>query len=259
MGHGPPSLVEAGTITFMEFVKAQKFTARVSEKYFLNDLESYLLVKLELVAPDRIQFAAGQYVSIKVNDSGERRSYSIASTPDVDHGITLVAEMIPNGKGSEYLKHLNPGDTVEILGPLGRFAADVAETPRKLLFVATGSGVAPIHSMITDLLVNKRETRPIRFNWGMRNEQSLFWFDNYERFADEHPNFVYDIVLSQPNEDWSLCRGHVQDCIKRDFEKANLAEWDVYVCGNPRMVEENSVLFQQMGLPSDQFHHEKFT
>lgn len=244
----------------MEFAKAQKYTTRVSETYYLNDNQSFMNVKLELTDPGRIDFHAGQYVSIKVNDSGERRSYSITSTPDITHAVTLCAEIIPGGKGSEYLKALKPGDTVEILAPLGRFVVDPAEiADRRLLFVATGSGIAPIASMITNLLVTLRETRPMRLHWGMRDEQHMFWFDNFQRLSESHNNFVFDQVLSRPSEDWELCTGHVQDCIQRDFAQEDMKGWEVYVCGSPRMVEETSELFQKMGVPSNQFHHEKFT
>lgn len=244
----------------MEFAKAQKYATRVSDIYYLNDNQSFMNVKLELITPDRIAFHAGQYVSVKVNDSGERRSYSIASTPDITHAVTLCAEIVPGGKGSEYLSSLKPGDTVEILAPLGRFVVDREEiADRKLLFVATGSGIAPIVSMIQDLLITSRENRAMRLHWGMRDEQHIFWFDNFQRLSEEHPNFVFDQVLSRPSEDWSLCTGHVQDCIRRDFAQEDMTNWEVYVCGSPRMVEETSQLFMGMGVPPHQFHHEKFT
>lgn len=245
----------------MEFAKAEKYKARVSEKYYLNESESFMLVKLELVEPNRIDFKAGQYVSIKVNERGERRSYSIASTPDVNHAVSLVAEIIPGGKGSEYLKNLKPGDAVEILAPLGRFTVELETMPkeRKLLFVATGSGIAPIYSMINELLINKREIRPIRLHWGMRDEAHMFWFDNFERLAEQHPYFVFDQVLSKPNTSWEMCTGHVQECIGRDLAKEEIEAWEAYVCGNPKMVEETKELLIKMGLPESQVHHEKFT
>ena len=246
----------------MEFVKAQKFVARVSDKYFLAENERYLFVKLELVTPDIISFVAGQYVSIKVNEQGMRRSYSVVSSPDDDHGVNLVAAMIPEGLGTGYLRKLKPGDEVEVLGPLGRFVVnetspEVAQS--KLLFVATGSGIAPIWSMINDLLINKRESRQVRLHWGMRSEQELFWVDNWERLAEAHQNFVFDIVLSQPSEEWELCNGHVQDCLKRDFVKEGLREWEGYVCGNPEMVDEVTALLPTLGMNPANIYHEKFT
>jgi ferredoxin-NADP reductase len=244
----------------MDFARAQQFNTKVSDLYYLNDTHTYLLIKFELIEPDRIHFFAGQYVSLKVTEKGDRRSYSIVTTPDDDHGFQLVAEIIPNGLGSEFLKHLKPGDDVEVLAPLGRFVINPEENrDKKRLFVATGSGIAPINAMITDLLINRRETRPMRLHWGMRDEQRLFWFDNYERLSEEHSNFVFDVVLSQPSDEWTLCTGHVQDCLRRDFTPQTIVDWDVYVCGNPTMVEQVSELMQEMGLPANQFHHEKFT
>ncbi len=98
----------------------------------------------------------------------------------------------------------------------------------------------------------------MRLHWGMRDEAHMFWFDNFQRLAEEHPNFVFDQVLSQPTEDWELCTGHVQDCIRRDFANEEIKNWEVYVCGNPKMVESMSELFKEMGTPEEQFHHEKF-
>jgi len=241
----------------MEFAKAQRFTARVSEKYFLTDNEHFLYLKFELVLPDRMIFEAGQYVSFAVNALGERRSYSMATTPDDNHGFTLVAGMTKGGKGSIYLHDLKIGEEVEVLAPLGRFVAE--STQNKLLFVATGSGIVPIYSMICDLLINKQETRPMRLHWGLKNEANMFWFDNFERLAEAHPNFVFDPVLSEPGEEWSLCRGHVQDCLQRDFTKDRLAEWSGYVCGNPKMVDEVSALLIALGMQPEEVYREKYT
>lgn len=240
----------------MELAKAQKYTARVSEKYYLTDSEKFLLIKLELVEPDRMNFLAGQYVSIRINERGERRSYSMVSTPDVEHGLTLVAEMIEGGKGTEYLKSIPVGTEVELLGPLGRF---VVESDNKLLFVATGAGITPIKSMIDDLLINKRETRPIRLHWGMREERDMFWFDNFQRLTDEYSNFVFDQVLSRPGDGWELCKGHVQDCLSRDFTNGELYEWSAYICGSPKTVESIETKLIELGMVKEEIHHEKFS
>ena len=250
----------------MEFAKPQKYTARVSDKYFVSENEKFLYIKFELVLPDRIDFQAGQYVSLKVNEQGERRSYSIASTPDDNHGFHLLAEIVAEGKGSTYLQNLKIGEVVEILGPLGRFVVDgdqlssnpVIQSSSKLLFVATGSGIVPIYSIINDLLINKRETKQIRLHWGIRDESHMFWFDNFERLMESHPNFVFDPVLSQPGQDWSLCSGHVQDCLMRDFGEKKLGEWQGYVCGSTKMVEEISLKLVELGMKESNVNHEKF-
>jgi NAD(P)H-flavin reductase len=241
----------------MEFAKPQKFSARVSEKYYLSDNEHFLYVRFELVTPDRMSFQAGQYLSFALPEGGLRRSYSMATTPDNTHGFAIVAEMVEGGKGTTYLQNLAIGDSVEVLGPLGRFVTHV-EDPKQFLFVATGAGIVPISSMIHDLLINQHETRQIRLHWGLRSEAHMFWFDNFERLMETYPNFVFDPVLSQPGESWSLCSGHVQDCLQRDFAQSKLADWQGYVCGNPKMVEELSGVLTTLGMDPAVIHHEKF-
>lgn len=242
--------------SFMEFAKAQQYKARVAEKYYLSDSQKFLLVHLEFTTPTRMEFAAGQYVSIKVNEKGERRSYSMVSTPDMIHGITLVVEMVENGVGATFLRDIPIGGELEILGPLGRF---VVESDQKLLFVATGAGITPIKSMIEDLLLNKEETRPMRLHWGMHSEDDIFWFDNFLRLSEAHPNFVFDQVLSKPSANWQLCVGHVQDCLERDFSPGELKNWEAYACGNPKTVESIEEKLVELGMAKEKVHHEKFT
>lgn len=235
-------------------MKPQQYKTRVSEKYYLTENKKYVLIKLELVEPKRIEYLAGQYISIKINEEGERRSYSIASTPDVGHGVTIMVEMT-EGKGGEYLRKLEIGDYVAILGPMGRFVVSEGEVKR--LFVATGSGIVPVKAMIENLLINQHEKGQIRLHWGMRSEEDLFWLDNLERLTEEYPNFVFDQVLSQPSESWSLCTGHVQDCLVRDFSEG-IDGWEAYVCGNPEMVEEVRGVLIKLGMDEGRIHQEKY-
>ncbi|MEI6690529.1 MAG: FAD-binding oxidoreductase [bacterium] len=243
----------------MENVVPQKFITKVAEKYSLTEDGKFVLVKIELTEQNNhLVFQAGQYVSIKINENGERRSYSIASTPEVDHGITIVVDVTPDGLGSKFIQQLIIGQDVEILAPLGNFV--VEQEKDNLLFVATGSGIVPLYAMINDLLINKQNKRQIRLHWGMHDESDLFWFDNLGRLAEEHSNFVFDVVLSSPKGEWTLCRGHVQDCLLQDLGNGVLKSgWEAYLCGNPKMIEEVSTDLQKLGMKSDKIKHEKFS
>jgi len=238
----------------MEFTKPQVISARISDKYYLSESEKYLLVKIELIEPNKIEFVAGQYLNIKVEEKGTRRSYSILSTPDVDHSVTLLADLSPGGVGSGFLKTIQPGDEVELLAPLGRFVVD--QQDEKYLFVATGSGIVPIMSMINDLLIEKNTKKQVRLHWGMRYESDVFWLDNLERLTREYPNFVFDLVLSKPNDGWQLCWGRVTDCLRRDIEDAS--SWSAYLCGNNNMLDDVRKLLIERGMSEEKIHTEKF-
>lgn len=236
-----------------------KYQARLTEKYYLGESKKFLLAKFEFVKPYELNFLAGQYVSLRIGEGSLRRSYSIVSTPDTKHGFSLLVEMVPNGLGSAFLAQLALGQEVEVLAPLGRFVVARGETMPKRIFVATGSGIVPVWSMINDLLINQHETSPIRLHWGMRQVQDLFWMDNLERLRVAYPNFVYDVVLSRPESEWSLCSGHVQDCLERDFGTIGLEGWEGYVCGNPTMVSEVRELLLKLRMNESKVYHEKFT
>src|SRR3989344_4075178 len=97
----------------------QTFTARVSE--YTQFSPRFQNIHLELVEPHRIEFVAGQYIMLKVPGLVGGRQYSIASSPSMDHGIELLADIVPGGKGSTYLAALKPGDEVDFMAPAGAF------------------------------------------------------------------------------------------------------------------------------------------
>ena len=82
----------------------QQFKARLEDRIVHND--KYIQCSFELTQPFRMPFLAGQYVSIKVSDRGDRRSYSICSPPGIEHGFELMVDVRPQGLGSKFLQNL---------------------------------------------------------------------------------------------------------------------------------------------------------
>ena len=227
-------------------------TARLEDK--IVHTEKYIQYKFELDQPHTMPFTAGQYVSIKVSDRGERRSYSICSSPSVDHGFELLVDIAPQGVGSRYLESLKFGDTISFLGPVGVFTIPEENTESAYYFVATGSGVAPFKSMIEGLL-EKQEKRPLILYWGLRYEQDLFWEKDFQELQRTNPNFDFKIILSKPSDAWPLSRGHVTDLLI-GLEKIPGAGY--YLCGNAKMVDEVTEHLQQSSVAPTQVHHEMF-
>jgi len=234
--------------------EAQQFKGKVSEHVLINEKFQYL--HIELLEPHRIEFKAGQYISLDVG--GERRSYSIASAPQMNHAVEICVDVTPEGKGSTYLKNLRPGNEVSFMGPLGQFVVSEGSEAeeKKLLMVATGSGIAPIRSIILDLLEEKEDKRLIELHWGLRHVEDMFWEEDFRRLHKYYDNFHFHLTLSRPPKHWPLCDGYVTDCIKNEVELGS--EWGVYLCGNKYMIEDGSKLVQEMGVSKEQVHFEKF-
>ena len=231
--------------------KPQQYIGKVGEHILINERFQYL--HIELTEPHELEFQAGQYVSVDVG-GGERRSYSIASAPSLKHAVELCVDITPGGKGSEYLKNLRPGSEVSFLAPLGVFVLKPGE--KKLLFVATGTGIAPLRSMILDLLRDKQDARPLWLYWGLRFVEDMFWEEEFRQMHEFFNNFNFHLTLSRPPNHWPLCNGYVTNCLKQELKLG--AEWGVYLCGSKEMVADGSKLMIEMGVPKEQVHFEKF-
>lgn len=233
--------------------KPEVFTAIFEDK--LDYEEKFSHYSFELKQPHQIDFRAGQYLSLKVNEEGLRRPYSIISDPDVKHGVELLLDNTPQGPGTKYLQSLQFGDEIEFLAPLGEFTVKQNQLEQALTFVATGSGIAPIRAMIHDQLKNKEDERPIILYWGLRYIDDLIWEDEFGNLTEYFPNFKFHPILSKPVKDWPLCRGRVTDCLQMHDLLENSG---YYLCGNQEAIKDVKQILQTRGVKPELINHEKF-
>ncbi len=231
----------------------QTYTARLEEKVQLND--KFTQYSFELIEPHRLKFKAGQYVSIKVSTQGERRAYSICSTPDNDHQFDLLIDASPDGLGVQFLQSLEFGTEIEVLAPMGHFTVPTDLTADHLVFIATGSGVAPFRSMIEDQLRNYQDQRQITLHWGMRQATDLFWLEEWQELDENFANFHFHPVLSQAPAAWTLCRGRVTDCLSVHPRPTQAA---YFLCGGKNMVQDVTKLLISLGISAELILTEKF-
>lgn len=235
--------------------KPQKFLSRlaliekISNKVYLE--------RFDLIEPKEITFLSGQTVMLYVAP-GVNRAMSIASPPSEKTSITLVHDVSPMGPYSKWALCAKVGDQMQLMGPLGNFVAH-KESPRRKVFVATGTGIAPFHSMVFDLLSNSVLSTidyELILYWGLRHEEDIFWQKEFEELSGSYPNFRFVLTLSQPSALWTGKQGHVQDHIFAG--EVNLPNTDVYICGNKKMVGEMRTRLQAAGVPEEQVRFELF-
>ncbi len=224
----------------------QPFRARVEQvRDLTHDVRELVL---RLLAPPKIDFKAGQFVSFEViHPTLHRpvtRPYSIVSPPSQPELITLLFNLVPGGPGSTYLFSLRLGDETHFKGPAGTFY--VRDDPtRDLLFVATGTGIAPIRSMIEDRLERGFERR-ITLYWGLRSERDVYYQEELSALVKRHPHFSYVITLSRPQAQWTGPVGRVTALVEERLTSVkNLA---VYLCGNSGMIRDVTTLINRKGL-----------
>ncbi|MCX6791679.1 MAG: FAD-dependent oxidoreductase, partial [Candidatus Gottesmanbacteria bacterium] len=164
-------------------------------------------------------------------------------------------DVSPMGPYSKWALVAKVGDPMEFMGPLGAFILD-RESHRKKVFVGTGTGVTPFHSMILDCISDSE----IVLYWGLRHEEDIFWQKEFEQFLHTYPNFRFVLTLSQPMASWqesaSRRKGHVQDHIFNN--EKNIADSDYYLCGSKEMVNDMREKLKSAGVPNTQVKFELF-
>jgi len=223
-------------------------------------------IGLMLIDPPDLHFVGGQYIAIEVTEMKDghphvnNRPYSIASPPSDKGVIRLCVDRVGDGPGSTRLHALNPGDRLEFLPPMGYFTVNQAAST-DLLFIATGTGIAPIKSMIGQIL-HAGNRRPIRLYWGLRREEDLYYQEELAQWADQHSEFHYVTTLSQPSETWQGMRGRVTEHIQKVMGGSDflwrLDNLDAYLCGNFDMIKEVRTILMAHGVQKTAIHFEKF-
>lgn len=223
-----------------------RFTAKVIAVHQLtHDVRQ---IDLRLVEPPEIRFKAGQFVSFDVPDPRTGRTvtrpYSIVSPPSSTQTISLLLNLVPHGPGSTYLFGLREGDETSFAGPAGNFY--LREDPtRDLLFVATGTGIAPFRSM---LLANAECPVPSRATlfWGLRSQRDLYYQDELARLSRDLPGNLHVVTLSRPEPGWEGPSGRVTTLVEREIH--DVKRLAVYLCGNSGMIVEVTRIIQAKGL-----------
>ena len=222
------------------------FTAEVSR---IQDLTyDVRAIELRLLEPDSMTFKAGQFVSFEVPKEGQprpvTRPYSIASPPSQRDRILLVLNLVQGGPGSSYLFGLKDGSRTSLKGPAGAFYLRDAGA-RDLLFVATGTGIAPLRSMILAQLEGE-QSRSVTLFWGLRSQRDLYWQEELATLSAAHPRFSFITTLSRPEPGWQGASGRVTALV--DARVSSVGNLAVYLCGGNGMIKDVTARLNAKGL-----------
>ena len=190
------------------------------------------------------------------------RAYSMANYPD-EAGIIMLNVRIatpppnvpdaPPGIMSSYIWSLKAGDKVTISGPFGEFFAK--ETDAEMVFIGGGAGMAPMRSHIFDQLKRLHSTRKISFWYGARSLREMFYEDEFEKLAQENPNFTFNVALSdpQPEDNWTGYTGFIHNVLLENYLRSHPAPEDCefYMCGPPMMNAAVIKMLKDLGVEDE--------
>jgi len=249
-------VIECRTIGAAKDIAVKLLPCRVQQLAKVAD--DVMIVQLKLPANERLQFLPGQYIDFLLK-GGERRSFSMANSPHADELVELHIRHVAGGNFTDHVfGKMKERDILRLEGPLGSFFLR-EDSAKPIVFVASGTGFAPIKSIIESAFYKKIE-RPMVLYWGARRPRDVYLSSLPERWAREHANFRYVPVISEARTEdaWSGRSGFVHRAVMEDMP--DLSGHQVYACGVPIMVDSARKDFiEKCGLPEDEFYADSFT
>jgi CDP-4-dehydro-6-deoxyglucose reductase, E3 len=244
-------VIEARTIGAAGDIQVKTLPCRVQKLERVT--EDVMVLQLKLPANERLQFLAGQYLEFLLRD-GSRRSFSMANPPHQAEPVELHVRHVAGGHFTDHVfGKMKERDILRMEAPLGTFVLR-EDSAKPIVFVASGTGFAPIKSIIETML-KKSNPRPLTLYWGGRRPKDLYLDALAKTWGIPYVPVISDAL---PEDNWQGRTGFVHRAVMQDFP--DLSGHQVYACGVPIMVDSARKDFTtQCKLPEDEFYADSFT
>lgn len=239
--------IDAADLSALHGIEVKTLPTRVNHIAYLSD--NIVEIRLRLPPTANFQFIEGQYIDVIWG--AVRRSYSIASVSS-DKELTLLIKLFENGQMSDYwFNQAKANDLLRIEGPKGTFF--LRDTSKPLIFLATGTGIAPVKSILSKLENDPdyQQSQTIEVYWGNRSPEEFVWEVSFKKL-----NIDFHNVLSRPVDSWSGEIGYVQNVALA--KRQDIDDVVVYACGSNAMIQSAKKRFLESGLLDENFHSDAF-
>lgn len=243
-----------------ELFKVRQYRTRVdSIRDLTHDIKE---VVFRLPEGETIDLRAGQFVQVEVppyelTDEPVYRAYSVSSSPSLKDRVELEIRLVPNGICTTYVhRYLKVGDEMTLNGPYGDFF--LRESGRDIVFIAGGSGMAPIKAILHQM-AETGCTRRARYFFGARTVKDLFLVDEMRAFERKLPDFRFVPALSAPETGvpWDGETGLITEVVDRQVASGDNLE--AYLCGSPGMIDACIAVLKKKGVPTSLIYFDKFS
>jgi NAD(P)H-flavin reductase/hemoglobin-like flavoprotein len=202
------------------------------------------------------EFRAGQYVSIECPRIQPRlwRPYSIANAPRRDNTLEFHVRAVGAGwVSSALVRRLEVGDMIRLAAPMGTMNLDRRST-RDTVFVAGGTGLAPVKSLLEELTRYNR-TRWVHVFFGARNREDLYDLAELNRLAARYP-WLSVVTACSEDPTYPGEQGNISDVVAR---YGPWGEHDFFVSGSGPMVKATLKTLAELQVPSIRVKYDSFT
>lgn len=237
-------------------IKVLRTPCKIHElRYLSSDVAE---VSFRIPSNTEFNYVPGQYVRLK-NKERITRSYSLAEPPNADKLLRIHVRRVDEGVFSRYLfSTAKPGDLLHLEGPLGRFVLPQNRRASKTIFLATGTGIAPIHAILSSLAASQRQQcGEISLYWGNRFRSDAYFHAQLVSLAQRLNLQYFSVFSRERSEEASDASGYVQN-LMADHHR-NLESAQVFASGNIAMVDAARERCLSLRLAREDFHADPFT
>lgn len=232
--------IETQEITQASDIPAQQIATRVKTVEKLND--EIMLLHLQTPRTKRLHFLAGQSVTLEASNGVEGR-YPVASCPCDDRNLQFHIRRDANDRFADFVfRKLKNGTIVSLAGPQGEFSLS-EDSPRSLIFIAYGTGFAPLKSLIEHAMA--REVAETLHLYWIECEHGHYLNNLCRSWADALDNFQYTPLIASPDNSVPVLARIAQD-------HSDLAAFDIYAAGPESFINDTKKFLAQANFPDNQ-------
>lgn len=229
-------------------IKPVNLPCKVSNIQFIND--EFAILTLRIPPHSKFKFLPGQYIDLSCQ--GVTRSYSIASLLSTDYSFDLHIRLFENGQFSHLLRNIQLNQVMQLSGPKGSFF--IRQSKKPILLLASGTGFAPIHAMVENLIAQKDE-REIYIYWRLKNSSSLYMVNPFKTKEFHNIKFIPYVITTDSK--WCGRFGELYDILSADFN--SLERFVVYACGSAGFIHKAKKSCFSLHLNESDFYTDLFT
>jgi ferredoxin-NADP reductase/ferredoxin len=231
-------------------------------------------VTLRLDIPDslrgKFQYSAGQFVTLFLDELEPefRRSYSLSSCPDSDSHFSLTVKKIPGGKASTFLvDKIKPGDVLWLTPPAGNFKLPPGHESKTCVFLAAGSGITPLFSMLKKRLKIVQTKNHLLYQ--NQSPKTAIFRSELMALLETHPQTMtvleafsksgHDKISTQPTGAHKVTQGHFgAKEISQTIQNENPKNCLFFLCGPEGFMKSMVSSLFELGVSTSQIFQESF-
>lgn len=220
--------------------------------------------ELENTGPGPLHYEAGQFLTFLLQHHGQelRRSYSIGTAPGLDTHLTITIKKKENGEISRFLLDtLQPGDLLTSLPPAGRFTMpDLPEKNGTFLFIAAGSGIVPVFSLLRKVL-KEAPAANTTLLYQNHDEENVIYHRQLQMLESQYPKFRRFDLLSHPINHRTPAQRLNNDLLEKLLTRLQIPVTDtlVFTCGPQALMRMVHFTLKLIGFREEQLRKENFT